>query len=563
MRNRPAGESIGVVALSRTQADLVLELVNDRRSRESDVDWRFTEDLHEPFFVKNLENVQGDERDHIILCIGYGPSQPGGQPYQRFGPINSELGWRRLNVAVTRARRSMTVVHSLRPEQIVSPTSGAKWLRSFLEFVRDPEASVQRQDAVVSGREHDSDFEAAVYSALSRRGHNVQKQVGTAGFSIDLAVASEDGSRFDLGIECDGAAYHSGPAARDRDWLRQSILEGLGWCIHRVWSTDWLRNPQKEIEAIEAALNKCRSRWRNDGTFTNRLGETDLTSPSSEGSDEADNDVPLDDDSPFFDEYEVADLSGTRHGTDLGQESRSTLTNLIQGIVRTEGPIHINGLLEVLRLEYEVGQIGPRMKSHILESVRWLIKDGKLQVLPPNFLMLVGDVPRPRRPVGDFRRLIEQISKAELRAGLSLVSSIIHGAMRQELITETSRQFGYKRTDKNIQASLDEALDSLLQDGTILVDDQGLVRMAAINIENGHTKESSQEPSKAPSESFAAARSIAEEMGLKIVDKTPQGGNLWVLGGEELSQALSPLGFSFAPKGGKATDGMTAWYCPA
>ena len=128
MRTIPMEESVGVVALSRTQAELISEVINNRRLRESDLDARFSEDGVEPFFVKNLENVQGDERDHIILCIGYGPN-PQGNVFQRFGPINSELGWRRLNVAVSRARRSMAVVHSLRAEQVTSPTAGAKWLR--------------------------------------------------------------------------------------------------------------------------------------------------------------------------------------------------------------------------------------------------------------------------------------------------------------------------------------------------------------------------------------------------------------------------------------------------
>ena len=266
METQPSTESIGVVALSRPQADLIQELIDLRRLSDRRFDERFAEQANERFFVKNLENVQGDERDHVILSIGYGPTTASGAVPNRFGPVNTVGGHRRLNVAVSRARRSMTVVHSLRPDDIHSEMQGAQLLRRYLEFMQNAEVSIEGALTLAPEGEAESPFEEAVGRELEQRGYRIQRQVGCAKYSIDLAVVSEDGSGFDLAIECDGATYHRSPSARDRDRLRQEILERLGWRgrIHRVWSTAWIRNPQAEISAIERSIQRVRSMPRNE-----------------------------------------------------------------------------------------------------------------------------------------------------------------------------------------------------------------------------------------------------------------------------------------------------------
>lgn len=260
METIPEGESIGVAALSRAQADCIAELIDVKRVKARHLDSRFAEGGTEPFFVKNLENVQGDERDHMVLSIGYGPLVSGGAVPNRFGPINREGGDRRLNVLVGRARRSMTVVHSLRPTDIRSEQAGARLLREFLEYVGDPVDFFVKRGLVDPDAEPESPFEEAVFRELTRRGYKVRCQVGVAGYRIDLVVMSEDEQQFDLGIECDGWTYHISPAARDRGWLRQSVLEDLGWTIHRVWSTAWVRDPEAEIAAIDRAISRVRGR---------------------------------------------------------------------------------------------------------------------------------------------------------------------------------------------------------------------------------------------------------------------------------------------------------------
>ncbi len=259
MRERPPGESLGVVALSRAQADLIERRLDERRILERDVEGRFSAGGNEPFFVKNLETVQGDERDRIILSIGYGPTVGSGAVPNRFGPINAKGGERRLNVVVTRAKQRIDLVHSLRATDIVSEQPGARLLRRYLEYVENPLGSIEGQVTEDPAAESESPFEEAVERALVARGHRVARQVGVSGYRIDLAITSEASTGFDLGIECDGSQYHSAPAARDRDWLRQQVLEGLGWKIHRVWSTAWLENPQREIARIEEALKAARA----------------------------------------------------------------------------------------------------------------------------------------------------------------------------------------------------------------------------------------------------------------------------------------------------------------
>jgi very-short-patch-repair endonuclease len=208
----------------------------------------------EPFFVKNLENVQGDERDVIFISTVYG-SDGSGPVRQRFGPINRKHGGhRRLNVLYTRAKRRVVVYSCMEPGDIrIDETSsrGVKALQGYLKYAR----TGILEHAVPTGREPDSNFEMSVARMLRDKGYEVEPQVGIAGYFIDIGVRhpKHPGS-FLLGIECDGAMYHSAKSTRDRDRLRQEVLERLGWTIYRIWSLDWYRNTPREMEKLLTAL---------------------------------------------------------------------------------------------------------------------------------------------------------------------------------------------------------------------------------------------------------------------------------------------------------------------
>lgn len=247
-------ESLGVVTLNLRQRDLIEDLVDERLKAIPKAE-EFRGKWHEQgadFFVKNLENVQGDERDVIFISTTFGKGAGTTVVRQNFGPISRGVGWKRLNVLFTRAKRSVHVYSSMQPEDIVddqTTPAGTKALRAYLEYARSGKLEIEQQ----TGAEPDSEFERAVASMLSNHGYACVPQLGVAGFRIDLAVRHPKfPNAYLAAIECDGATYHSGKSVRDRDRIRQQILEDLGWRgrIWRIWSTEWFRNPARESQRL-------------------------------------------------------------------------------------------------------------------------------------------------------------------------------------------------------------------------------------------------------------------------------------------------------------------------
>lgn len=247
-----SGESLGVVAMSAEQRDQIERAVEEVTKDDPMLQAAMEQNarLQEPLFIKNLENVQGDERDVVFISCTYGPEELGGRVYQRFGPINSDVGWRRLNVLFTRSKKRMHVFSSMGSDDIVLLEHSKRGVAAFKDFLAFAETGVLHSTRQ-TGKAPDSDFEIAVASALNQAGFECEPQVGVAGFFIDLAVRDPGcRGRYLMGIECDGATYHSAKSVRDRDRLRQTVLERLGWRIRRIWSTDWYRNPRSEIDPV-------------------------------------------------------------------------------------------------------------------------------------------------------------------------------------------------------------------------------------------------------------------------------------------------------------------------
>ncbi len=272
-------ESLGVVTLNQTQRELIEELL-DKKLKTFDEGADFIgrwEAEGWPFFVKNLENVQGDERDVIFISTTFGKAPGTDKLRQNFGPISRPDGWRRLNVLFTRSRRRIELFTSMAPEDIVTDMHtplGTKALRDYLDFAKRGVLVTTDEGE----REPDSDFEISVANVVTALGYEVKPQLGVAGFFIDMAVRNPDRpGEFLVGIECDGATYHSGSSVRDRDRIRQEILESLGWKgrIHRIWSTDWFYNPRQETERLRNFLEERRlqsavedtTQWETEDIF--------------------------------------------------------------------------------------------------------------------------------------------------------------------------------------------------------------------------------------------------------------------------------------------------------
>jgi very-short-patch-repair endonuclease len=248
--------SIGIVTFNGEQQRLIENLLDAERRSDPALEPFFDPARwHEPVFVKNLENVQGDERDTIIFSVAVAPDAAG-RGVSTISSLNKDGGYRRLNVAITRARREMVVFATLRPDQIDlsrSRSRGVRDFKHFLEFAeRGPKAFAE---AHAPGEGTDSPFEDAVKAALERCGWEIHTQIGVSGFRVDLGVVDPDRpGRYLAGVECDGATYHRSATARDRDRLRQTVLEGLGWTIRRVWSTEWWQDADGAASRLHERL---------------------------------------------------------------------------------------------------------------------------------------------------------------------------------------------------------------------------------------------------------------------------------------------------------------------
>ena len=251
--------SLGVAAFSQSQAQAIEDRLEMLRLQDDSGEEFFADHPEEPFFVKNLENVQGDERDVIFISIGYGRDATG-QISMNFGPLNNQGGERRLNVLITRAKHQCHVFANLRANDIELSRTRSAGIRALKTFLAYAETGIMPLDVPYeSDFSVDSPFQREVARRLEMLGYQVQQEVASGNKFVDIGIVDpERPGRYIIGIECDGASYHSSRSARDRDRLREQVLEGLGWTLHRVWSTDWFNNPERELRRTVEAIENAR-----------------------------------------------------------------------------------------------------------------------------------------------------------------------------------------------------------------------------------------------------------------------------------------------------------------
>ena len=249
--------SLGIAAFSMAQRDAILDEIELLRRGSQDLEPFFSAGVSEPFFVKNLENIQGDERDVIFISVGYGRDKSGYFTMD-FGPVSKDGGERRLNVLITCAKSRCEVFSSITADDIDlsrARSRGAAVLKAFLNYAHKRILDIPRATGLPFG----SEFEEEVAKALTSLGYQVDAQVGIAGFFVDLAVRDPNTpGKYLIGIECDGATYHSSRSARDRDRLREQVLIDRGWKIHRIWSTDWFHRPDEQLRRTVAAIEAAK-----------------------------------------------------------------------------------------------------------------------------------------------------------------------------------------------------------------------------------------------------------------------------------------------------------------
>lgn len=257
--------SLGIIAFGEVQQSAIQDALLEKRRANLAFEPFFKEDKEESLFIKNLETVQGDERDTVLFSIGYAPDATG-KFIMNFGPLSRDGGERRLNVAVTRARYNLKLIGSILPTDIDPERvsgQGPKLLRLYIDFAINGATAILGEINAESGGWFDSPFEASVHKFLTGKGFDVVTQVGCSGYRIDMAVRHPKyPGRFAIGIECDGAMYHSARTARERDRLRQSVLEDMGWKIYRIWSTDWIKDRHTEGERLLIAVKNAIDNYR-------------------------------------------------------------------------------------------------------------------------------------------------------------------------------------------------------------------------------------------------------------------------------------------------------------
>jgi len=460
-------KSLGVVAFNIKQSDLIDKKIQELSVHNEGLQAYIGKQSTEPFFVKNLERVQGDERDVMFISIGYGKTKEGIFGHQ-FGPLNKPGGEKRLNVLITRAKLSNYIFCNFSSNDIdltKSNKAGVKALKSFLKY-----AELGMLDEISpTGGEADSEFEVHVASELQLLGYDVVHQVGTAGYRIDLGIKHPvEKGLFIAGLECDGATYHSSRSARDRDRLRQSVLEGLGWTIFRIWSTDWYSNKDNVLRKIHteiqqlilnADVKKKTGQVTNESNIEKQEVIIDYHQPKSKN---------------VFKPYICVDTSGWRRFLSIWEIPESVLERYILQIVHTEAPIHVEQVCKSIT-EFQKTVLGSRVKSHIEYLIRHLAKQKSID-LRNNFVWKVGATIKEARDYSSYsRKDIEYISDEELELAFLVITEESISIGKDELISEVANRLGFKNTSF-IKSHLSNMLAHLLKNKR-LVEIEGSIKM--------------------------------------------------------------------------------------
>jgi very-short-patch-repair endonuclease len=491
--DRPSEKRLtfGVITFNTQQQTLIQDLFDAARRKSPEIEWFFNDARIEPTVVKNLENVQGDERDVMYFSITFGPTATNPNISLNFGALNRDGGERRLNVAVTRARQQMLVYSSFTADQLDASRSksvGLNHLKQFLEFAESG------GEKPLDGQTEDSvgGFEQSVFEALELRGWQVLSQIGVSGFRIDLGVRHPDKpGAYLAGVECDGATYHRSAAARDRDKTRQLVLEGLGWNILRIWSPNWWYAKEEVINRLDEQLNELLE--------IDRTGTVEVDSFSELDDDlEPDEDVALQSEtfvkpqdqskekeeslvvrrmatsgSKLAPEKQTAAVSlATYIVLDLGDCSsaanqfhdadyRETLRSMSQKILNAQGPIREDVLASQIARAHGFKRTGAKIRDHILEQIRGCpaTEEGSGRFLWSWDHPIEASIPF-RLPADELdskeRRSIAEISVAEL-CGL-VQSSFKEISMVDDPVVFLARKIGVGRVSQPARARIADAI---------------------------------------------------------------------------------------------------------
>ena len=452
---RPEGaqQTLGVAAFSVAQSLAVLEHLEALRKADPSTEPFFEPGGPEPFFVKNLENVQGDERDVIFLSVGYGRTAKGDVPLA-FGPLNADGGERRLNVLITRARVRCEVFTNLKAADVDltrTRSRGVEALRAFLAYAE----SGAPAPAATGGAPALTGFDAAVLSALEREGLPARAVVGEPGFAPEVALADPDRPGHDrLGLLTDGPGPPGPRPARDRERLRPQVLEALGWRLRRVYSADWVANPAAALERVKTA----------DADAPALPDEPPAPDPSPPlARDESNGEIPT---PSGAEPYTLAAVDGP---FDLAAGPADVIADRLDAVVRAEGPVHRDEAARRLADGAGVKRVGPRAHAAIDEALARSVARGSVRLVG-DFLWpdgLTHPIVRDRSALPPGARKLDLVAPEELEAAVLAVVAGSLGMPADEVPPAACRLLGFPRTTDEMRSRVDAAVAALVAAGRL------------------------------------------------------------------------------------------------
>jgi very-short-patch-repair endonuclease len=458
-RNTPE-RSLGIVTFSMTQKQLIDDLLEVERRKDQALE-RFAARLGtDEIFVKNIETVQGDERDVIFVSVGYGPRQAGlGLDSMSFGPVSSEGGERRLNVLFTRARFKCEVFVSFQSGDIdLSRTTqrGPQVLKRFLKFGETGSADLPY---AIGG--FDSPFEQSVADAIHAMGFEVDSQVGSVGFRIDLAVKNpEQLGSYIIAVECDGASYHSSKSARERDRLRQSVLEGLGWQFYRIWSTDWFKRPDREKEKLRSAIKKSvESVSLKKEVPKVETDEPHTSTNSGLKGEETSEVVPPTASSNL--PYEEANFA-VNYSAEPHELIPREMAEIVTKIVAIEGPVHEEEIARRVARLFGKDRTGTRISDNVLKGLRTALKAGSVSKEGSfwNHSDAVETIKvRSRSEASSSLRKANMIPPIEIKEAIRQAVMDNGELTSDEAVSAVTKAFGFERIGPDLRAAIAEQFE--------------------------------------------------------------------------------------------------------
>jgi hypothetical protein len=462
--------SLGVATFSTKQRRAVMDELELLRREHPETEAFFAGRPDEPFFVKSLENIQGDERDVIFISVGYGRDARG-IVTMNFGPLSSEGGERRLNVLISRAKRRCEIFSSISDEDIDLERGKGKGIvafKLFLHYARTGRLAITEPEH----QQTQMIFEQQVAEALKEHGYNVHSRVGTAGCFVDLAVAAaEFPGRYILGIECDGRSYRSAQSARDRDRLRRAVLEDQGWILHRVWSSDWFHRPQAEmgrlVASIEAAKAQIGSGMRRTATPGSAVS-VEATAIKREDVVKVSLD-PMEPESSA-DKYEEADFKTPHPNHELHELPSGLMASVIQKVVQIEGPVHRAEVVARVRAIWGLQRAGGRIQAAVDAGIKHATSKKDVEIIDGDFLLVPGQPIRirDRSEVASLSlRRPEYLPPREIDTALRSTVAENLGATMEELIQCVSRKFGFRSTSSQLRELIESRARWLIENGAL------------------------------------------------------------------------------------------------